>query len=128
MDKYVSFERDIWSELGKCMWRNHWRVNQDHLKYIQNDIVKPFRVKFIRYAERVKEKHDLAKYLTPPSMRSVSSDSANWTVCNQEFRVSEIRLTIKDGIPSSMQDELEDHQEDYQSLTHEDWCDLLYTI
>ena len=27
-----------------------------------------------------------------------------------------------------MQDEFEDHQEDYRSLTYEDWCDLLYTI
>ena len=27
-----------------------------------------------------------------------------------------------------MQDELDDHQEDCCSLTHEDWCDLLSTI
>ena len=27
-----------------------------------------------------------------------------------------------------MQDELEDNQEDYFSLTSEDWCDLLSTI
>ena len=27
-----------------------------------------------------------------------------------------------------MQDELEDNQENYFSLTHEDWCDLLSTI
>ena len=27
-----------------------------------------------------------------------------------------------------MQDELEDHQEDYFSLTYEDWCDLLSII
>ena len=27
-----------------------------------------------------------------------------------------------------MCDDLEDNQEDYRSLTHEDWCDLLYKI
>ena len=27
-----------------------------------------------------------------------------------------------------MRDELDDHPEDYRSLTYEDWCDLLYTI
>ena len=27
-----------------------------------------------------------------------------------------------------MHDELEDNQEDYHYLTHEYWCDLLYTI
>ena len=26
-----------------------------------------------------------------------------------------------------MHDELEDHKEDYQSLAHEEWCDLLST-
>ena len=27
-----------------------------------------------------------------------------------------------------MQDELDDHQEEYSSLTNKDWCDLLSTI
>ena len=27
-----------------------------------------------------------------------------------------------------MQDELEDNKEDYRSLAHEDWCDVLSTI
>ena len=27
-----------------------------------------------------------------------------------------------------MRDELDDHPEDYRSLTYEDWCDLLSTI
>ena len=49
-------------------------------------------------------------------------------VCVQELTVSEIRVSIKDRLPSSMQYELYDHQEDYCSLTHEYWCDLLYTI
>ena len=39
-----------------------------------------------------------------------------------------IRLSIRDGLPKSMRDELDDHPEDYRSLTYEDWCDLLSTI
>ena len=42
--------------------------------------------------------------------------------------VSEICVAIKDGIPTYMQDELDDNQEDHQSLAHEYWCDLLSTI
>ena len=42
--------------------------------------------------------------------------------------VNEIRFAIKDGLPSSMQYELEDHQEDYHYLTYGDWYDLLSTI
>ena len=61
-------------------------------------------------------------------MKDVSAESANWTVRNQEFTVSEICLAIKYGLPLSMQYELDDHQEDYPSLTHEDFCGLLSTI
>ena len=95
------------------------------MKYICNDIVKPFCVRIIRYTEIVREMHELAKYPLPTFMKGERAMSANWTVWNQELTVSEICLAIKDGLPSSMQDELEYHQEDYRSLTYEYWCDLL---
>ena len=41
--------------------------------------------------------------------------------------MNEIIVAIKDVLSSSMQDELEDNQEDYRSLNHEDSCDLLST-
>ena len=110
------------------MWRNHQSLYQDHLKYIHNDILKPFRIKILCYVERVREMHDSAKYLPPPLMKDESAEAPYWTVRNHEFTVSKIKLLIKDGLPSSMQDELEEHQEDYCSLTHEDWCYLLSTI
>ena len=37
-------------------------------------------------------------------------------------------VAIKDKLLLSMQDELEDNQEEYYSLAHEYWCGLLYTI
>ena len=40
-----------------------------YLKYIRNDILKPFKVKILRYAERVHEIHNPAKYLPPTSMK-----------------------------------------------------------
>ena len=81
MDKCIKFEREIWFEVGKYMWRKHWSVYQDHLKYICNDILKPFRVKIIRYIDRVREMHDLEKYLSPPLMKGVRNEAANWTFC-----------------------------------------------
>ena len=65
------------------MWRNRWSVYQDHLKYDRNDIVKPFRLGIIRYAERVVGMHDLAKYLPPPSMKGESYEAANWKFRDQ---------------------------------------------
>ena len=50
LDKYVDLEKEICFELEKYMRRKHCSVLQDHLKYIQNDIVKPFSVVILCYA------------------------------------------------------------------------------
>ena len=48
IDKYVDFEREVWFDLGKCMWRKNQSVYQEYMKYICNDIVKTFKVKILR--------------------------------------------------------------------------------
>ena len=42
--------------------------------YVYNDIVKPFRVGIIHYAERVHDIHDLAMFLHPPSKKGDKYD------------------------------------------------------
>ena len=54
--------------------------------------------------------------------------AANWNTRNKDFTISDLRLAIKDGLPKSTRDELDDHQEEYGSLHNEDWCGLLSTI
>ena len=73
------------------------------MNYIHNDIVKPFKIKILRYAERMCEMNDLANYLPPPSMKGKSAEADSWTFCKREFTASADRLEIKDGLPSSMQ-------------------------
>ena len=90
------------------------------MKYVCNDILKPFKVKILRYSKRVCEINDLAKYLPPPSMKGKIAIAANWNVCNQEFKASDIRLAIKYEIPKFMRNELDDHPKDCRSLTYED--------
>ena len=34
-DKCVKFERDLWFELEKCMWRKHQSVYQYHMNYVR---------------------------------------------------------------------------------------------
>ena len=58
-DKCVDLERYLWFEFGKCMWRKHRSFYQDHMKYVCNDIVKPFKVKILRYVARLRGMHDL---------------------------------------------------------------------
>ena len=100
------------------MWRNHRSIYQDHLKYVRNDIVKPLHAGILRYVDRVLEMNDLAEYLPSPSMKGECYGKDNWKFHDQEFTVSDIHVAIKDGLTSYMQDELEDHQEDYRSLTN----------
>ena len=90
IDKCVDFERKLWFKLGKCMWRKNRSVYQDHIKYGHNDIMKPFKVKMLRYAKRVREMHDLAKYLPQPSMKGESDMVDNWIFQNKEFTTSDI--------------------------------------
>ena len=52
------------------------------MKYVCNDIVKPFKVKICCYNERVREMNELAKYLPPPSMKGESDEEANGDVRN----------------------------------------------
>ena len=61
-------------------------------------------------------------------MKGESFEEANWKVHNKEFSVHYIRVAIKDGPPLSIHDDLEDNQEDYHSLTHEYFYDLLSAI
>ena len=72
--------------------------------------------------------HDLAKYLTSPLMKGESFQADSWDVRKKELYENKIIVTIKDGLPSSMQYELEDNQEEYSFLAHEYWFDLLSTI
>ena len=60
------------------MWKKHWSVFQDHVKYIHNETVKPFIFGILQYAECVRETHELAKYLPPPSMEDVGFKEASW--------------------------------------------------
>ena len=61
-------------------------------------------------------------------MKGERYESDNWDARNKELSDNEICVAIKDIILSSMQDDLEDNQEDYCSLDHEYWRGFLYTI
>ena len=79
------------------------------MKYVHNDILKPFKLKILRYAERMREMHDLENYLSTPSIKQESATSDNWSFRNREFTTSDLRIAIKDGPPKTMRGELDDH-------------------
>ena len=65
-DHCKDFDKELWFELGKYMWRKHRSKFQDHIKYTNNEIVNPYRVSILQYEYRVNEMHYLAKYLLTP--------------------------------------------------------------
>ena len=127
IDKCVNFDRELWFDMGNLIWRKHRSAYQYHMKYVLNDIVKTFKVKILRYSKRVREIHKLAKHLPPPSMKGESAISENWSVRNEEFNTSDIKLSIRDWLPKETRDELDEHPEEYCYLTYEDWFNLLST-
>ena len=46
-NKCFNFERGLWFDLWKCMWRKNQSIHQYHMKYVLNDIVKPFKLKIL---------------------------------------------------------------------------------
>ena len=74
------FEKELWFKLVNRMRRKQRSILQDHIKYIHNGIVKPFRVGIIQYTGRVYETHDLAKYLLPPSIEGQEYNTSDWYV------------------------------------------------
>ena len=62
------------------MWSKHWSIFQDHMKYIHNKIVKPFRVEIIQYADSFCDMYKLYKYQPPPSKKGDDYDKVDWTV------------------------------------------------
>ena len=79
-DRCIDFDKYIWFELWNSMQKIYPNTVQDHVKYIHNDTVKPFRVDIIQYADRVCDMQELAKHLPPTLMKGRWFESANWSV------------------------------------------------
>ena len=69
--------------------------------------------------------NDKDNILPPPSKKEYDYDQSDWTVHNKELSKDEICVAIKDGLPKSIQYQMEDKDKDCRSLHHTEWCDLL---
>ena len=112
------FEKQLWFQLGKRVWSKYCYVFQDHLIYIDNDIVNPYRLIIFQYAEYVRDMHDLNKLLHPTLQKWEELDQADWKVISKEFTEDEICAETKDILPISMKDQVEDKDKDYCSFLH----------
>ena len=123
-----AFERRIWFDLGKKMWRNHRNVHDDHLHYLMTDIVKPYKMSMIDFVERLRTLFDMKRYLQPPSMRNETSEEANWDARDLASTEITIRKAIRDGLHDSLQIELDQKEEDYRMVNDEKFNEYLVSI
>ena len=78
--------------------------------------MKPFRVIIIQCNERVNEINNLAKYLPSPFMKGGEYDKSYWAIQDKELSEYDICVATKYGLPTSMQDEMEDKYKVYISF------------
>ena len=106
------FDKELWFELGKNIWKKYRRFFQDHVKYIHNNIIKPFNVIMLHYVGQIHKMHDIDKQLPPPSKKGDIFDQAYWKFHDYEFMEDEIRVATKDGLPTYMHDDTKDKDQD----------------
>ena len=52
--------------LGKSMWKKHHSIFDEHIHYVRNDIQKPFKMKILKYDERMGDMFEVTKLIPPP--------------------------------------------------------------
>ena len=95
VDYCVEFDSDLWSDLGKIIWRKHHYIFQYHVKNMHNDIVKPFRLGILQYTERVCEIHDLDNFPPTSSKEGGWYDMADWAIHGKELSEDGIHVATK---------------------------------
>ena len=72
------FEKLLWFELGKLIWKDHRQVYYEHIEYLQQNIVKPFKWTMVQYIGRIREMFDYCLYLQPHSLKGQGFKEADW--------------------------------------------------
>ena len=126
--KCLSFERALWFHLHKTMWTKSRNVFSDQERYLSQHITKPFKWTMVKYCERIREQYDSLKYLPPHSMKGEEYKEADWANLEKVPLEHTIRLSIRDGLPPIMQNELDQKETDYRLMNPEEFYSALDDI
>ena len=80
VERYAYFEKQLWFDFGNNMWSKQRSIFQDNVKYIQNEILNPFRASILQYTERIREMNGLTKYLSISRMEGDQYNKSDWAV------------------------------------------------
>jgi hypothetical protein len=122
------YESYVWFEMGKLMWVRHRTVQDEHIRYLENKIIKPYDMAMRDFYDRVVEMYSFIYYLQPPSMNNQAWYEARWHTLTALPSEERIRVAIRNGLPRSMQDKLDQKDEDYRMVSNETFLDYLYRL
>jgi hypothetical protein len=126
--KCLSFERALWFHMHKTMWTKSRNVFSDQERYLSQHITKPFKWSMVKYCERIRELYDSLQYLPPHSLKGEEYKEADWVSLEKVPLEQTIRLSIRDGLPAVMQDELDQKETDYRLMSPEEFYSALDDI
>jgi hypothetical protein len=127
-DHSQSYEAYVWFEMGKLLWTRHRTVQEEHIRYLENKIIKPYDMAIRDFYDRVIEMYTYINYMQPPSMNNQAWHEAKWHMTSTHFSEERIRTAIRNGLPRAMQDKLDQKDEDYRMVSNETFLDYLYRL
>mmetsp|Transcript_17197 Transcript_17197/g.32552 ORF Transcript_17197/g.32552 Transcript_17197/m.32552 type:complete len:470 (+) Transcript_17197:1371-2780(+) len=122
------YEAYVWFEYGRMMWNRHRTVFEEHIRYIENKIIKPFDMLIRDFYDRVNEMYSYAYYIQPPSMNNQLWYEADWNALGEQYTEARIRTAIRNGLPRAMQEKLDQKDEDYRQVSTETFLDYLHRL
>ena len=123
-----SYEAYVRFEIGKLMWTRHRTVQEEHIRYLENKVIKPYDMAIRDFYDRVVEMYTYIHYMQPPSMNNQAWYDAKWSDLSLIIPEVRVRTAIRNGLPRSMQDKLDQKDEDYRMVSNETFLDYLYRL
>jgi hypothetical protein len=120
-----SYKTYVWFEMGKLLWTRHRTVQEEHIRYLENKVIKPFDMAIRDFYDRVVEMYSYVYYMQPPSMNNQVWYEAKWSTCSTQMSEERMRTAVRNGLPRSMQDKLDQKDEDYCMVSIETFLDYL---
>lgn len=109
--------------MGKLMWVRHRTVFDEHVRYLENKIIKPYDMAIRDFYDCVLEMYSYLHYMQLPSMNNQAWYEAKWHMLYNRPIEERLHVAIRNGLPRSMQDKLDQKDEDYRMVNNETFLD-----
>jgi hypothetical protein len=66
----MSYETNVWFEMGKLLWTRHRTVQEEHIRYLENKVIEPFDMAIRDFYDQVAKMCSYIYYMQLPSMNN----------------------------------------------------------